>query len=293
MAVDLSDYVPVAERIAKLRADFPEARLRTIQRDFLTFPDQTGWVVTAECWTTADDPCPSTGSAFEPVPGRTPYTRGSELQNAETSAWGRAIVAHLAADTTRGIASADEVRNRAEDADQGSTGERLASDNQKRRLERGIEERGLPDGEPWPEYSSLTMRDASRLIDAVEARPREYPPPVRVPTTRDADATAESPPGPTPSLPAADPGDASDARPWNRRAFPFLAGSDAIARYWRTMVAALPGIGDVRFLQTARDLAVERGLEVPAAIADISEPELVNALRLWMDARADEKGVPV
>jgi hypothetical protein len=33
------------------------------------------------------------------------------VQNAETAAWGRAIVAALAADTKRGIASAEEVRN--------------------------------------------------------------------------------------------------------------------------------------------------------------------------------------
>jgi hypothetical protein len=45
-------------------------------------------------------------------PGRTPYTKGSELQNAETSAWGRAIVAVGAADTKKGIASSEEVRNR-------------------------------------------------------------------------------------------------------------------------------------------------------------------------------------
>jgi len=50
--------------------------------------------------------------AYEQWPGRTPYTRDSELQNAETSAWGRAIVAVLAADTKRGIASQEEVRNR-------------------------------------------------------------------------------------------------------------------------------------------------------------------------------------
>ena len=43
------------------------------------------------------------------VPGLTPYTKNSELQNAETSAWGRALVAVLAADTKEGVASADEV----------------------------------------------------------------------------------------------------------------------------------------------------------------------------------------
>jgi hypothetical protein len=36
------------------------------------------------------------------------------VQNAETAAWGRAIVAVLAADTRKGIASSEEVRNRQE-----------------------------------------------------------------------------------------------------------------------------------------------------------------------------------
>jgi hypothetical protein len=39
------------------------------------------------------------------------------LQNAETSAWGRAIVAALAADTRAGVASADEVHNRQRERD--------------------------------------------------------------------------------------------------------------------------------------------------------------------------------
>jgi hypothetical protein len=34
------------------------------------------------------------------------------MQNAETAAWGRAIVAALAADTKKGIASSEEIRNR-------------------------------------------------------------------------------------------------------------------------------------------------------------------------------------
>src|SRR5690606_9763894 len=74
--------------------------------------DDTYIVVVAAAYRTPDDKRPGIGMAYEPYPGRTPYTRGSELQNAETSAWGRAIVAALAADTRRGIASAEEVRNR-------------------------------------------------------------------------------------------------------------------------------------------------------------------------------------
>jgi hypothetical protein len=49
--------------------------------------------------------------AWEPFPGPTPYTKDSELMNAETAAWGRAIVAvGLAANKT--IASRQEVEAR-------------------------------------------------------------------------------------------------------------------------------------------------------------------------------------
>jgi hypothetical protein len=57
--------------------------------------------------------------AWEVFPGRTPYTRGSELQNAETSAWGRAIIAVGASDSKRGIASREEVRNRQAEREDG------------------------------------------------------------------------------------------------------------------------------------------------------------------------------
>jgi hypothetical protein len=48
--------------------------------------------------------------AWEPVPGKTPYTRGSELMVAETSAWGRALAA-IGIATNKSVASAEEVRS--------------------------------------------------------------------------------------------------------------------------------------------------------------------------------------
>jgi hypothetical protein len=45
------------------------------------------------------------------LPGQTPYTLGSELENAETSAWGRAIAA-VGLATRGGIATADEIRSK-------------------------------------------------------------------------------------------------------------------------------------------------------------------------------------
>lgn len=106
------DYIDVSQRIAAFREKHPEGSL---QQHALEFREVAGvsWVVyTAAAYRTPDDPRPGIGTAWEPVPGKTPYTRDSELQNAETAAWGRAIVAVLAADTKRGIASAEEVRNR-------------------------------------------------------------------------------------------------------------------------------------------------------------------------------------
>ena len=109
MGFDLGDYVEVKDRIAAFRKDYPDGRLTSEIVD-AGFP---GFVtVKAYAYRTPDDPVPGTGLAWEPVPGKTPYTKDSELQNAETSAWGRAIVAALISDASKGVASADEVRNR-------------------------------------------------------------------------------------------------------------------------------------------------------------------------------------
>jgi hypothetical protein len=69
-------------------------------------------VYSAAAYRSPDDSLPGVGWAYEPIPGPTNFTRDSELQNAETAAWGRAMVAALAVDTKKGIASSEEVRNR-------------------------------------------------------------------------------------------------------------------------------------------------------------------------------------
>jgi hypothetical protein len=74
--------------------------------------DEVYIVYVAAAYRTPDDPCPGIGAAWEPFPGLTQFTLRSELQNAETSAWGRALVAVGAADARGGVASANERRNR-------------------------------------------------------------------------------------------------------------------------------------------------------------------------------------
>lgn len=117
----LGDYVDVAERLRIFRDKYPNGSLQPAYPekpfDIVTIGDKTFLVYIAAAYRSPEDTRPGIGSAWEPFPGRTPYTKDSELMVAETSAWGRAIMAALAADSKR-IASLDEVRARrqAEDA---------------------------------------------------------------------------------------------------------------------------------------------------------------------------------
>lgn len=110
MAFDLSEYREVSERIQDFRAKHPEG---TLQSEIHTLTD-TLVIVKAYAYRHPDDPRPGVGLASEPIPGKTPYTRDSEVMNAETSAWGRAIIAVGASDAKK-VASRDEVRNRRTD----------------------------------------------------------------------------------------------------------------------------------------------------------------------------------
>lgn len=105
---DLGDYVDVDARLRWFFDLYPEGSLQAGVEVWPTkeFPV---FVVRAYAYRWKDDPFPGTGLASEIYPGTTPYTRGSELMNAETSAWGRALAA-IGAPTKGHVASADEVK---------------------------------------------------------------------------------------------------------------------------------------------------------------------------------------
>ena len=190
---DLSDYVTVAQRIAQFREKHPDGSLRPLNPDrpydVLQIGDFTMLVVVAAAYRSPEDALPGVGMAAEPFPGRTPYTRGSELMNAETSAWGRAIVAALRADTSLAIASQDEVRNRREDEQQqlprtgtnASLREAGRMDRQQKRdheqlaadtLRTGRAERSRPRGpdpdDPWAQDAPVDGERAAALRGHLE-----------------------------------------------------------------------------------------------------------------------------
>jgi len=183
----LDGYVDVAERIRLFRDRYPEGSLQPANLatpwEIVTVGDKTFLVYIAAAYRHPDDPRPGIGMAWEPFPGRTPYTKDSELMVAETSAWGRAIKAALLDDRSK-VASLDEVRAR-RSADQhpasdatsaverrqggaGTDGPKMASDAAKRFLRTLAKERGYD----LPDLGSMTARDAYDLTEKLKALPK-------------------------------------------------------------------------------------------------------------------------
>jgi hypothetical protein len=107
--INMDDYVDVAARLQEFYAKYPDGRICTRSVEIL----DAGALAIADAYRTPDDPRPGVGTAWEPIPGKTNFTRDSEVQNAETAAWGRAIVA--VGIPSKKIASLDEVKARDED----------------------------------------------------------------------------------------------------------------------------------------------------------------------------------
>lgn len=119
MPTELPNYKTVPERIAEFTAKHPEGSLQQLHLEYVRDFGGADWIVyTAAALRHPEDPAPGHGTAWERVPGLTNFTRNSEMQNAETSAWGRAIVACLAADTSKSdIATLDEKQSRTAERD--------------------------------------------------------------------------------------------------------------------------------------------------------------------------------
>jgi hypothetical protein len=101
-------YVDVAARIEEFYAKHPEGSLQMDPPEWVEVNGEMFIMGRAHAYRNPQDPRPGIGTAWEPVPGRTPYTKGSEVMNLETSAWGRALAA-LGIATRNGIATAQEV----------------------------------------------------------------------------------------------------------------------------------------------------------------------------------------
>ena len=110
----MDDYVDVAERIRLVKEKYPDAVFQPSNPakpyEIIEVAGTTFIVYTAALYRDPFDACPAIATAWEEVPGRTPYTKGSELMNAETSAWGRCAIA--LGIPSKKIASVEEIKGR-------------------------------------------------------------------------------------------------------------------------------------------------------------------------------------
>lgn len=109
----IAGYEQVHGRIRRFIADHPNGALQPLFAEEPHYRieqhgDATLLVYGAKAYRDRDDALPGIGMAWEPIPGRTRFTRGTELMNAETSAWGRALAA-VGYPGPSGVASAEEV----------------------------------------------------------------------------------------------------------------------------------------------------------------------------------------
>lgn len=112
-APDLSNYVDVATRIKLLTEQYPNHSIQCTTPKIIDVAGHTFIEVQARviCNDDGERSRCAIATAWEPFPGKTPYTRDSEMMNAETSAIGRAIGA-LGIGLTGSMASSNEVANR-------------------------------------------------------------------------------------------------------------------------------------------------------------------------------------
>jgi hypothetical protein len=105
----LENYVDVPQRIKLFYEKYPEGSLQMDpDLQFQTVGDQIIVIGRAYAYRNPQDEKPGVGTAQEYLPGKTNFTRGSEIQNLETSCWGRAIGA-LGIGIDKTIASKEEV----------------------------------------------------------------------------------------------------------------------------------------------------------------------------------------
>jgi hypothetical protein len=110
--MDLTNYVDVPTRFAMALERWPELRIIENRPEVITVGDKTFIAVTVQAWRTPEDPISCQATAWEPIPGLTPFTRNSEMMNASTSALGRVLGFMMSFGPK--MASAEEVRNRQE-----------------------------------------------------------------------------------------------------------------------------------------------------------------------------------
>lgn len=111
MAFKLDNYVDVPTRLRMALDKFPELRIVESGYRVEGFGAGTVLICTVTVYRSPDDTLPVVASAQESLPGKTPYTKDSELMVGMTSAVGRAL-GYMGFGIDKSIASSNEIKAR-------------------------------------------------------------------------------------------------------------------------------------------------------------------------------------
>ena len=84
--MNLDNYVDVPTRLKLALERWPDLRVQEMGYRIEQIADQTIIVCEVRVYRDPSDAHPAVATASEPIPGKTPYTRDSELMNGFTSA---------------------------------------------------------------------------------------------------------------------------------------------------------------------------------------------------------------
>lgn len=104
-----ADYIEVKDRLVLFFDKYPEGSVQG-SYELTEVNGEATYIYEARAYRHPEDPRPGIGHASEAIPGRTPFLKHAELENAGTSAVGRALVM-LGIAAHKGVASAQDVRN--------------------------------------------------------------------------------------------------------------------------------------------------------------------------------------
>lgn len=105
----LGDYVDVPTRLTMALEKYPDLRVAESRPQIVEIDAQKYVEISCTVWRDANDQMPVVAYCWEQIPGKTPYTRGSEMMNCSTSCLGRAL-GFLGFGINKSIASRDEVK---------------------------------------------------------------------------------------------------------------------------------------------------------------------------------------
>jgi hypothetical protein len=107
--MDLGNYITVDQRLDLALRRHPDLRIIEGPPVIREIGDALYIEVAMTVYRTAEDDNPTIARAWEPWPGKTPFTRDSEMMNCSTSALGRAL-GLMGFGLMGSIATADEVK---------------------------------------------------------------------------------------------------------------------------------------------------------------------------------------